>query len=102
MIAPKLASFLVNRFKPENKSVFRLIKDHNSIRMNDFLINGGIPVTLDSNFLTFRVSNKSFELDEDLLETMKYCHFSISQSNPQDQNLIYKFGKKMQLNVKET
>ena len=40
MIAPYLASSLVNLFKPENKSQLKLMKDHSSIRINDFLING--------------------------------------------------------------
>ena len=34
------------------------------------MINGGITVTLFSNMITFRDSNKSFKLDGDLLETM--------------------------------
>ena len=46
MIAPYLASFLVNLFKLENKTQYKLIKVHISIKMNDFLINGCIPVTL--------------------------------------------------------
>ena len=66
MIAPYLASSLVNLFKPENKNHFRLLKDLNSTKLNDFLINGGIPVTIYSNILTFRDSNKSFKLDGDL------------------------------------
>ena len=57
MIAPYLASSLVNLFKPEKKSQYNLIKDHKSIEMNGFLINGGIPVTLYSNMLTFGDSN---------------------------------------------
>ena len=66
LITPYLASSLVNVFKPENKSQFRLKKDLNSTKMNDFLINEGIPVTLVSNMLIFRESNKSFKLDGDL------------------------------------
>ena len=67
VIAPYLAFSLVNPFKPENKSQFISIKDQNSIGMNDFLINGGIPVTLYSNVLTFRDSNKTFNLGGDLV-----------------------------------
>ena len=63
MIAPYLASSLVNLFKPENKSQFRLRKDVNSTKINDFLIQGKIPVSLHSNMITFRGSNKSFKLD---------------------------------------
>ena len=59
MIAPYLASSLVNLFKPENKSQFRLKKDPNSTKMNVFLIHGSIPVTLFSNMITFRDSNMS-------------------------------------------
>ena len=56
--------------------------------MNDFLINEGIPVTLFSNMITFRDSNKSFKLDGDLLETMTNYDFNVSHSNPKDQKLI--------------
>ena len=66
MIAPYLASSLVNLFKPENKSQFRLNKEFKSTKMNDFLINEGVPVTTFSNMPTFRESNKSFKLDGDL------------------------------------
>ena len=63
MIAPYLASSLVNLFKPENKSQFRLRKDVNSTKMNHFLIRGKIPLSLHNNMITFRGSNKSFKLD---------------------------------------
>ena len=53
MIAPFLASSLVNLFKPESVSQFRLIKDHNSVRMNEFLTNTSVPITLYSKMLTF-------------------------------------------------
>ena len=78
MIAPYLASSLVNLFKSENRSQFIIMKDLNSTKMNDFLINGGIPVTLFSNMLTFRHSNESFKLDGDLLETMTNYDFKLT------------------------
>ena len=56
MIAPYFASSLVKLFKPENKSQFRLMKDLNSTKMNDFLINTSVPVTLYSKMLTFRIT----------------------------------------------
>ena len=67
MIAPYLASSLVNLFKPENKSQFRIIKHPNSTKMNDFLINNSVPVTLYSKKLIFRKTNRSCKLDADLL-----------------------------------
>ena len=81
LIAPYLSSSLVNLFKPQNKSQFITIKDRNATRMNDFKINGGIPVTLYSSMLTFRDCNKSFKLDGDLLEAITNYDFNVDHSN---------------------
>ena len=99
--SPRLYSSLVNLFKPENKSQFEIKKDLNSTKMNDFLINECIPVTLFSNMLLFRDSNKSFKLDGDLLEAMTNYDFNVSHSNPKDQNLFYEPGKEMNFNIKQ-
>ena len=88
LIAPYLASSLVNFCEPENKSQFRLKKDLNSPKMNDFSINGGIPVSLDSNMITFRDRIKSFKSDGNLLETITKYDFNIDHSNQQDRELI--------------
>ena len=101
MIEPYLVSSLVNLFKPENKSQFTIIKDLNSTKMEDFLINGDIQVTLFSILLTFRDSNKSLKLDGDLLETMKNYDFNVIHSNPTHQKLIYEFGKEMKVTIKQ-
>ena len=69
--------------------------------MNDFLINEGTPVTIFSNMLTFRDSNKSFQLDGDLLEFITNYDFNVSHSNPKDQKLIYEFGKEMNFVIKQ-
>ena len=84
MIAPYFAPSLVNLFTLENKSEFRLIKDLNSTEMNNFSMNVGIPFTLYSNMLTFRDSNKTFEIDVDLSETLTNYDFDVDHSNPQD------------------
>ena len=86
LIAPYLASSLVNLFQPENKSQFRIKKDLNWTKMNVFLINEGIPVTLLRNMITFTDSNKSFKLDGDLLETITSYDFNVDHANPQEQN----------------
>ena len=101
MIATFLASSSVNLFKPENKSQFRFKKDPNSTKMNDFLINKGIPVTLVSNLLIFRDSNKPFKLEGDLLKTITNYDFNVDHSNQQDRKLIYEFAKEMNFNIKE-
>ena len=68
--------------------------------MNDFSINEGIPVSLFSNKINFRNSDKSFKLDGDLLATMTNDDFNVSHSNPKNQKLIYEFGKEMKFNTK--
>ena len=88
MIAPCLASSLVNLFKPDKKSQFRLLKDLNSTVKNVFLINDSIPFTLYSNILTFKDSNKTFKLYGDLLETISKSVFTVEYSIPHDQKLI--------------
>ena len=85
---PFLASFLVNLLKPENRSQFKIKIYHISIRMNDFLINTSIPVTLKSIMFTFRDSKNTFKLDEDLLKTMTNYNFNGDDSNPQDQKKL--------------
>ena len=100
MIAPCLTSSLVNLFKPENKSQFRLRKDPNSTKMDDFLIHRGIPVTLFSNMITFRDSIKSFKLEGDLLKLITDYKFNADYSSPQDKKLIYEFAKEMNYDIK--
>ena len=102
LIAPYLAFSLVNLFKPENKSEFRLRKDRNSTKMNNFLIHGNIPVTLFSNMITFRDSNKSFKLEGDLLKLISNYKFNADHSSTQDKKLIYEFAKEMNYDTKST
>ena len=102
MIAPYLASSLVNLFKPENKSQFRLRKDPNSTKMNDFLLHGNIPVTLFSNMIIFRDSNKTFRLEGDLLKLITNYKFNAEHSSPQDKKLIYEFVKETNYDTKST
>ena len=63
-------SSLLEVLKSDNKGQFRLIKDPNSIKTNDFSINENVPVTIFNNMLTFRDTNKSFKLEGDILEVM--------------------------------
>ena len=100
MIALYLVSSLSNVFNLENKSQFRLRKDPNSTKINDFLIHRGIPVTLFSNMIIFRDSNKSFKLEGDLLKLITNYKFNANLSSPQDKKLIYEFAKEMNYDTK--
>ena len=102
LLAPHLASSLVNLFKPENKSQFRLRTDVNSTKMKDFLMHGIIPVSLYSNMITFRDSNNSFRLEGDLLKLITNYKFNADPSSPQDKKLIYEFAKGMNYDTKST
>ena len=102
MIAPYLTTSLVEVFKKDNKSQFRLRKDPNSTKLNDFLIHGNIPVTIFSNMITFRDSKKTFKLEGDLLKVITNYKFNVDHSNQQDRKLIYEFAKEMNYDVKST
>ena len=84
LIAPYLASPQVEAFNFDNKSQFRLRKDPVSTKMIEFLIHGKIPVTIFSNLITFRDSNKSFKLEGDLLKLITNHKFNVDHSNRQD------------------
>ena len=96
MIAPYLVSSLSNIFK----SQFELRKDPISTKINDFLIHRGIPVTLFSNMIIFRDSNKSFKLGGDLLKLITNYKFNANHSSPQDKKIIYEFAKEMNYDTK--
>ena len=102
LIAPYLTTSFVEVFKKDNKSQFRLIKDANSTKMNDFLIHGTIPVNIFSNMITFRDSNKTFRLEGDLLKVITNYKFNADHSSPQDKELNYNFAKEMNYDTKST
>ena len=102
LIAPYLTTSLVEVFKKDNKSQFRLRKDPNSTKMNDFLIHGTVPVTIFSNMIVFRDSNKSLRLEGDLLKVITNYKFNVDHSSQQDKRLIYEFAKAMNYDVKST
>ena len=53
---------------PEKSGQFKLVKDSKSNRVNDLVIHNSKPITLYNNLLTFRDTNKVFELKGDLLK----------------------------------
>ena len=102
MITPYLTTSLVEVFKKDNKSQFRLRKDPDSTKLNDFLIHGKIPVTIFSNMITFRDTDKTFRLEGDLLKVITNHKFNIDHSNQQDRKIIYQFAKEMNYDIKST
>ena len=99
-----LASYLLSPLSKitnrENSTQFKLVKDHNSNRVNDLLINKSIPITLHNNLLTFRDTNKQFELKGDLLEMITNKNYNVDLANLSDKKLMYDFAKEMYFDQK--
>ena len=86
----------------ENTSQFKLVKDHNSNRVNDLLMKNKITITLYGNMLTFRDTNKQFELKRDLLEFITNSKFNVDLANLSDKKLMYDFAKEMHFDPKSS
>ena len=100
ILATYLMSPLSKITNPENTSQFKLVKDSSSNRVNDLKINKKIPITLYGNMLTFRDTNKQFELKGDLLEMINNSKFNVDLASLSDKKLMYDFAKEMHFNPK--
>ena len=99
-----LASYLMSPLSkitnPENTSQFKLIMDPNSNRVNDLLMKNKVPITLYGNMLTFRDTNKQFELTGDLLEMVTNKNYNVDHASLADKKLMYDFAKEMHFDQK--
>ena len=93
-------SSLIEVIKSDNKGQFRLTKDPNSTKPNDFLINEKVPVTIFSNMLTFRDTKKVFKIEGDLYKVITDYKFNVDHSNKQNRQIVYEFGKEMKYKLK--
>ena len=100
IIASYLMSPLSKITNPENTSQFKLVKDLNSNRVNDLLIKNTIPITLHDNLLTFRDTNKVFELKGDLLKMITNKNFNVDLATLADKKVMYDFAKEMHFDTK--
>ena len=99
-----IASYLTSRLSkitnPEKTSQFKLVKDSTSNRVNDLKLNKTIPLTLHDNFLTFRDTNKQFELKDELLKMITNKNYNVDLANLSDKKLLYDFAKEMNFDLK--
>ena len=100
ILASYLMSLLSKITNPENTSQFKLVKDSNSNRVNDLKIHNTIPITLYGNMLTFRDTNKQFELKGDLLEMITNSKYNVDLASLADKKLMYDFAKEMHFDQK--
>ena len=99
ILATYLMSPLSRITNPENTSQFKLVKDSSSNRVDDLKINKTIPITLYGNMLTFRDTNKQFELKGDLLEMITNSKFNVDLASLSDKKLMYDFAKEMHFDL---
>ena len=100
ILAAYLMTPLSKIINPENTSQFKLVKDSSSNRVNDLKIHNSIPITLYGNMLTFRDTNKQFELKGDLLEMITNSKYNVDLASLQDKKLMYDFVKEMNFDLK--
>ena len=95
ILATYLMSPLSRIPNPEITSQFKLVKDPSSNRVNDLKIHNSIPITLYGNMLTFRDTNKQFELKGYLLEMITKSKLNVDLASLSDKKLMYDFAKEM-------
>ena len=100
IIASYLLSPLAKITNPENSTQFKFLKDSSSNRVNDLLIHNSIPITLHDNLLTFRDSNKQFELKGDLLKMITNKNYNVDLASLSDKKFLYDFAKEMKFDLK--
>ena len=100
ILATYLMSPLSKTTNPENTTQFKLVKDSTSNRVNDLKINNSIPITLHNNLLTFRDTNKQFELKGDLLKMITNTKYNVNLASLADKKLMYDFAKEMHFDTK--
>ena len=100
ILATYLMSPLSKITNPENTTQFKLVKDSSSNRVNDLLIHNTIPITLYNNLLTFRDTDKEFELKGDLLKMITNKNFNVDLASLADKKIMYDFAKEMHFDTK--
>ena len=96
VITSYLLSLLCNFSNPEHTSHFELVKDPLSKRLNDLLKKKTIPVTLFNSLLTFRDTDKKFELGRDLpKKKIKKKQNDIDLAKLTDKKVLFTFAKEM-------
>ena len=100
IIASYLLSLLSKITNPKSSTQFKLVKDSTSNRVFDLLIHNSIPFILQDNLLTFRDTNKQFEMIGDLLKMITNKNYNIYLASLSDEKLLYEFAKKMNFDLK--
>ena len=86
--------------EPKQTSQFTLVKNPDSNKVNDLLINKTKPVTLYDNLLNFRATNEKFVLQGELLKmiTSKNCKSRLA--NIPDEKLMFELAREIYFDYK--
>ena len=86
---------------PEHTCQFKLVKDPQSNRVNDLLINNTIPITLYDNLLTFRDTDKKLELKGNLLKMITNNNYKTDLAILSNKKLMLEFANEMYFDEKD-
>ena len=78
----------------DHTSQLKLLKDPNSNKVNDLLINKTKPVTLYNNLLTFRDTDEKFEILGDLSKLITNKNYNVDLANLSDKKYCLILQKK--------
>ena len=93
ILSTYLTSPLSKNTIPENFSQFKLVKDHNSNRVNDLLIYNTVPTILYNYLLAFRDTGKEFKLEKDLLKMITNKNYNVDLASLSDRKFTYDSAK---------
>ena len=99
-LACYLPSSLSKITNPEHTCQFKLVKDPDSNRVNDLLINKRIPVIPYDNLLTFRDTDKKLKIQGYLLKMITNKNKNADLTNLPDKTLMYDFPRKTSFDEK--
>ena len=100
ILEPCLMSPLSKITKPEHTSQLKSVKDHNSKRVNDWLIHNTTPITLHDNILTIRYTGKEFELKGHLLKMITNKNSNVDLASLSGKKLIHDFAMEKNFDLK--
>ena len=95
IIASYLLSPLSKITQPKHTSLFKLVNDLDSNRINDLLITKTTPISLYDILLSFHDTDTQFELERDLLNMINRRNYNIDLANLPERKLLFEFAKEM-------
>ena len=99
-IAFYLMSPLSKTTNPENAPQFKLVKDSNSNRVNEFQIDNTISISLYNSLLTSRCTGKKFELKGELLKMITNNKYKVHLASLSDKKYCMILQKEVNFDVK--